>query len=265
MSVGASTQFSGTGWDSIKDYSQVVDNDVIVWSNRGPGRQRQRRRRHRRRRRLRARRQHAELGRRRLHRVGDVGRHEPLDAGHGSAPRPSSTRRGASPARHVAERVRRPLDADVERQDIDYTAGCRAPARSTPAARSTSPRARRRRVTPDSWRPGGYAGQQWDVVPAPPRAGRASTAEFTVEGGRAVKVGGPLARAHDRVARRSRSRRPLAKESEYTFNAPDYLIDITRAGQAAPERRPDGRPGGLRPLAARPERRLHRPIRRGGC
>ena len=37
MSVGASTQFSGTGWDSIKNYSQVVDNDVIEWSNRGPG------------------------------------------------------------------------------------------------------------------------------------------------------------------------------------------------------------------------------------
>ena len=35
--MGASTQFSGTGWDSIKDYSQVVDNDVIEWSNRGPG------------------------------------------------------------------------------------------------------------------------------------------------------------------------------------------------------------------------------------
>ena len=35
--MGASTQFGGTGWDSIKDYSQVVDNDVMVWSDRGPG------------------------------------------------------------------------------------------------------------------------------------------------------------------------------------------------------------------------------------
>ena len=35
--VGASTQFGGTGWDSIKKTSQIVDNDVIEWSNRGPG------------------------------------------------------------------------------------------------------------------------------------------------------------------------------------------------------------------------------------
>ena len=34
--VGASTQFGGTGWDSIKNIAQVPDNDVMVWSNRGP-------------------------------------------------------------------------------------------------------------------------------------------------------------------------------------------------------------------------------------
>ena len=37
MRVGASTQFGATGWDSIKNYSQVTDNDVIGWSDRGPG------------------------------------------------------------------------------------------------------------------------------------------------------------------------------------------------------------------------------------
>jgi hypothetical protein len=37
MSVGASTQFGGTGWDSIKNHSQIRDNDVIAWSDRGPG------------------------------------------------------------------------------------------------------------------------------------------------------------------------------------------------------------------------------------
>ena len=37
ITVGASTQFGGTGWDSIKNPSQVPDNDVIEWSNRGPG------------------------------------------------------------------------------------------------------------------------------------------------------------------------------------------------------------------------------------
>ena len=37
INVGASTQFGGTGWDSIANLSQVADNDVIEWSNRGPG------------------------------------------------------------------------------------------------------------------------------------------------------------------------------------------------------------------------------------
>jgi hypothetical protein len=37
ISVGASTQFGGTGWDSIANISQVTDDDVMVWSNRGPG------------------------------------------------------------------------------------------------------------------------------------------------------------------------------------------------------------------------------------
>ncbi|HJQ73251.1 MAG TPA: S8 family serine peptidase [Gaiellaceae bacterium] len=37
IQVGAATQFGGTGWDSIKNLSQVTDNEVIEWSNRGPG------------------------------------------------------------------------------------------------------------------------------------------------------------------------------------------------------------------------------------
>ena len=37
VAVGASTQFGATGWDSIAKISQVVDNDVISFSNRGPG------------------------------------------------------------------------------------------------------------------------------------------------------------------------------------------------------------------------------------
>ncbi len=37
IAVGASTNFGSTGWDSIMNYSQVTDNDVIEWSNRGPG------------------------------------------------------------------------------------------------------------------------------------------------------------------------------------------------------------------------------------
>src|SRR5262249_43826942 len=31
------TQFGATGWDSLDRISQVVDNDVIEWSDHGPG------------------------------------------------------------------------------------------------------------------------------------------------------------------------------------------------------------------------------------
>jgi hypothetical protein len=37
IKVGASTQFGGTGWDSIARLSQVTDNDAMVWSDRGFG------------------------------------------------------------------------------------------------------------------------------------------------------------------------------------------------------------------------------------
>src|SRR4029077_14285603 len=37
IQVGASTNFGSTGWDSIANYSQVTDNGVSEWSNRGPG------------------------------------------------------------------------------------------------------------------------------------------------------------------------------------------------------------------------------------
>ena len=38
IKVGASTQFGGTGWDSIKSYSQVNDNDVSNGPTAGPAR-----------------------------------------------------------------------------------------------------------------------------------------------------------------------------------------------------------------------------------
>ena len=37
IKVGASTQFGGTGWDSLQETSQITDNEVMVWSDRGFG------------------------------------------------------------------------------------------------------------------------------------------------------------------------------------------------------------------------------------
>ncbi|HEC34120.1 MAG TPA: DUF11 domain-containing protein [Chloroflexi bacterium] len=37
IAVGASTEFGSTGWDSITDTTQIMNNDVTPFSNRGPG------------------------------------------------------------------------------------------------------------------------------------------------------------------------------------------------------------------------------------
>jgi uncharacterized repeat protein (TIGR01451 family) len=37
IGVGASTQFGSTGWDSITETTQIMNNDVTPFSNRGPG------------------------------------------------------------------------------------------------------------------------------------------------------------------------------------------------------------------------------------
>ena len=146
IQVGASTQFGGTGWDSIANYSQVTDNDVIEWSNRGPGANGAQRRRRRRRRLLLARRRDAEHDHRRPERVGDVGRHQPLDAGR--------RRRDRAHLAGVQAGARRRSPNAADRQDDPEVVGegprlrratSRARARSTPARRSQAAPARARR------------------------------------------------------------------------------------------------------------------------
>ena len=93
INVGASTQFGGTGWDSIDRISQVAGRrrDGLVEPrlrrDRRPGRRRRRRRR------VLGRRRDAQRRPRRPERVGHVGRHEPLGAGGGRRHRARSTSR----------------------------------------------------------------------------------------------------------------------------------------------------------------------------
>ena len=81
IAAGASTQFGGTGWDSIKYASQIPDNDVIPWSDRGPGGDRFDRRGRPRRRRVLGRRHDPEHRARWPGRLADLGRHQPVVTG----------------------------------------------------------------------------------------------------------------------------------------------------------------------------------------
>ena len=173
------------------------------------------------------------------------------------APRRSSTRHGARPAgrrrtpsRSARRSCRAPRTSTTSRSS-------RAPARSTPAARSTSPRACRAGVTPETWRPGGYAGQQWAAFPHVVAPGGSSEQQFSVEGGGRIKVSDRYLVRTDRVDRTFTSSPSGERERVHVQRAglPDRRL---AARQAAPERRAHGRPHGLRPLAVRRERRLHR-------
>ena len=226
MSVGASTQFSGTGWDSIKDYSQVVDNDVIEWSNRGPGAN----------------------GTSGVDIVAD-GAYAPGDAtlnsvGDGSiawaswggTSRSTPVAAGAAALVYQAWRESRgtsPNAFDVRStlmssaKDLDYQsfiqgAGSLDAGRAVDLAKGVPGR-----VTPETWRPGAYAGQQWAAFPHVVSPGGSSEQQFSVEGGGRIKVSDRYLVRTDRVERTFTSS-PAANESAYTFNAPDYLIDVSQ-------------------------------------
>ena len=167
-----------------RDYSQIVENDVMVWSNRGPG----------------AtgspgvdvvadgallgRRHHAEHGPRRPQRVGDVGRHEPLDARRGR-------RRGARVPGVARFARRHAADASTVKNILDVVArwtsatsrSSRAPARSTPAQPVTLARPARRRRHAERVAAGRYRGPAVRRVHAHLAPGGSDTQTFSVAGG----------------------------------------------------------------------------------
>ena len=229
ISVGASTQFGGTGWDSIDRISQVVDNEVMVWSNRGPGATGTAGRRRRRRRRLLGRRHHAEHDPERHRRLAHVGRHEPLDAGRGgrdrarlpgveAGPRPDAAagllQDGEGHPQVVVARPRLRLDDPGRRLGRRRRRGR---GRARPAGHAS------RRTSGGS---GDYRGTEYPVFTHVDRAGRLGQQTFTIDGPGTWQVSDRIMTRTDSESL-SFSSKPLANESPYNFNAPDYLMDLT--------------------------------------
>jgi hypothetical protein len=81
-------------------------------------------------------------------------------------------------------------------------------------------------VAPSEWRVGDYRGQQYRVFPHVIAPGATDTQTFAIGGGGSWSVA-------DRYLKRTDSQTlhlttaPVATESASSFNAPDYLIDIT--------------------------------------
>jgi subtilisin family serine protease len=237
VKAGASTQYGATGWDSITRYSQVTDNDVSNWSNRGPGANGT---------------NGVDLladgaysagatttnlalsegldGSNAWHTWGGTSRSTPVVAGatalvyqayratHSSVPEgfygqaKAFLKSGANDLRY-----------DTFIQGAGSLNAGRA-VRLAEGPKASSPGAT---VTPSEWRPGSYRGQQFEAFPHLLAPGQSASQQFTLSGPGTYDVS-------DRVLRRTAvesfdfTTSNVANEQPFLFNGPNYLIDITK-------------------------------------
>ena len=229
ISVGASTQFGGTGWDSIKYARQIVDNEVMVWSDRGPG-------------------SNGTVGTDIVadgaFSSGDITLNTILDGnfawltwGGTSRSTPVAGRRGAR-LPGVPGGSAGPLPADFHTtvreilkssaKDLGYESSIQGSG-SLDAGRAVQLAAGTRGATvkPDDWRPGNYRGTEYPAFVHSLTPGGSSTKTFQVTGSGKYRVSDRYLRKTD-TETMSFTTKPVADQSVYTFNAPDYLINLSK-------------------------------------
>ena len=235
VSVGASTQFGATGWDAVKNISQVVDNDVMVWSNRGPG----------------------ATGVSGVDVVadgafspGDITLNAVLDGRFawetwGGTSRSTPVAAGAAALVYEAWRKANPgaplptaVGSEFWRQtkkylmssakDLGY-GGFVQGAGSVDAGRAVKAAAGEASIiSPETWRVGDYRGTEHEVFPNVVTPGGTDAQTFAVSGGsgtwsiadRQLKR---VATEDFRITSKS-----VTTEPAYNFQVPDYLINVTR-------------------------------------
>lgn len=238
IKVGASTQYGATGWDSIKKYSQVNDNDVSNWSNRGPG----------------------ATGGSGVDLVAD-GAYSPgstnlsraLEAGiggqdawetWGGTSRSTPVAVGAAALVYQAYRsghgntipegfyakAKQYLKSgatDLKYDTFTQGSGSLNAGRSVRLAQGAKAHQPGVTVAPDSWRPGDYRGSKYEAFPSLMSPGDQTHRKFALHGSGSYSIS-------DRVLRRTAVKKfdfdtsDLSDETPYLFNAPNYLIDLTK-------------------------------------
>jgi Subtilase family len=238
ISVGASTQFGGTGWDSIKFARQIVDNDAMVWSDRGPG-------------------SNGTVGVDLLadgaFSAGDITLNTVLNGNEawltwGGTSRSTPVAGGAAALVYQAWRQAhpgQPIPANFHEtvrgilkssaKDLGYESyiqgsGSIDAGRAVKLAAGTAGA----QVTPDDWRPGNYRGTEYPAFVHSLKPGESSTKTFQVSGTGKYRVSDRYLRKKDTV-KMSFTTSPMANESVYNFNAPDYLINISKVVKKHPQ------------------------------
>ncbi len=235
VKVGASTQFGATGWDSLTKIRQAPDNDITPWSDRGPG----------------------ATGSPGIDIVADgayssgdstlnaVGDGDTAWETWGGTSRSTPVAVGATALLYQAYRkahsgnipggfslaAKRMLKSSA--QDLGYDiftqgAGSLDADRAVKAARGAATA-----VSPDEWRVGDYRGEEFQVFSHVIAPGASDSQRFDLNGPGTWSVSD---RFMTRTGRQTFNFTSASqtKESEYSFNSPDYLLDLSSAINAHP-------------------------------
>ena len=233
MKVGASTQFGGTGWDSIARASQITDNDVMVWSNRGPGATGS---------------TGVDVVADGAFSAGDLTLNSSLN-GRNAWETWGGTSRSAPVAGAAALLV---YDAYKHAHGGSVPAGFEFQAKeilkssaqdlgyepweqgsgSVDAGRAVQMAASGGSVSPDEWRVGDYQGNEHPAFTNIIAPGGSDSQTFTIDGGTYSVSDRYLQKTDTATLNFTTSR--VNKESVFNFNAPDYLINISNIVQAHP-------------------------------
>ncbi|HXG26677.1 MAG TPA: S8 family serine peptidase [Candidatus Binatia bacterium] len=227
IAVGASTQFGGTGWDSIYDTTQITDNEVMVWSNRGfgatgsPG---------------------VDIvadgafsagsltlnsflnGNVAWETWGGTSRSTPVAAGAAALVYQAWREANGTPPPNFFRQVKQYLKSGAT--DLGYPGTIQGAGAVDAYEAVLSAIGAQASVTPTEWRAGDYRGDEYDVFAHVMSPGDTDSQEFSIDGPGTWDISDREMVRTD-VETFTFSSENIAQESPANFNAPDYLIDIT--------------------------------------
>jgi hypothetical protein len=226
IAVGASTQFGGTGWDSMADISQMLDDDVMVWSNRGPGATGS---------------NGVDLVADGAFSAGDLTLNTVLDGNlawntWGGTSRSTPVAAGATALVYQAARegggippgfmfeAKNALVSSAE--DLGYDSWIQGGGSLNAFEAVETINGASGMISATEWRPGDYRGDEYQVFTHLMAPGDSDTNEFSVSGAGSYSISDRQLVRTDLETMTFTSTQ-LNKEGAYHFNAPNYLIDIS--------------------------------------